>query len=44
LGNLYTGVDNTKALDHYQKALWITRSHSDKVIIERNIERLKKML
>jgi RNA polymerase sigma-70 factor (ECF subfamily) len=41
LGNLYTGVDNMKALEHYQKALKLTHSNSDKVIIERNIERLK---
>jgi RNA polymerase sigma-70 factor (ECF subfamily) len=41
LGNLYTDVDNMKALQHYQKALGLTHSNSDKVIIERNIAHLK---
>jgi RNA polymerase sigma-70 factor (ECF subfamily) len=41
LGNLYTDVDNAKALEHYQKALSLTNSNSDKVTIERNVQKLK---
>jgi RNA polymerase sigma-70 factor (ECF subfamily) len=41
LGNLYTGVDDAKALTHYQKALALANSNSDKAIIEKNIERLE---
>jgi RNA polymerase sigma-70 factor (ECF subfamily) len=41
LGNLYTDVDDTKALEHYQKALTLTNSNADKAIIERNIARVK---
>lgn len=43
MGNLYTDVDDTKALAHYQKALALTNSNSDKAIIEKNIERLKHL-
>ena len=42
LGNLYTDVDNTKALEHYEKALSLAQSNSDKATIQRNIERLKE--
>ena len=43
LGNLYTDVDNAKALAHYQKALSLTNSNSEKATIARNIERVKDM-
>jgi len=43
LGNLYTDVDNAKALAHYQKALSLTNSNSDKATIARNIERVKDL-
>ncbi|MGN6530336.1 MAG: RNA polymerase sigma factor [Ginsengibacter sp.] len=43
LGNLYTDVDNTKALEHYQKALRLAHSNSDKATIARNIGRLKEL-
>lgn len=38
LGNLYTDIDNAKALQHYQKALGLTSSNSEKVTIVKNIE------
>ena len=43
LGNLYTDVDNEKALQHYQKALSLTSSHADKATIEKNMERVREM-
>lgn len=42
LGNLYTGLDNAKALTHYHTALSLARSDADKVIIGRNIEELSR--
>ena len=42
LGNLYTDVDNEKALEHYQKALSLTNSHADKETIEKNMERVRE--
>lgn len=42
LGNLYTDVDNTKALEHYEIALSLTNSNADKATIARNIDRLKE--
>ena len=42
LGNLYTDVDNEKALEHYQKALCLTNSHADKETIEKNMERVRE--
>ncbi len=41
LGNLYTDVDDAKAVEHYEKALHLTHSNSDKALIKRNIERVK---
>lgn len=40
LGSLYTGVDNEKALNHYTKALSLTDSEANKIMIRRNIERI----
>jgi RNA polymerase sigma factor (sigma-70 family) len=42
LGNLYTNYDNSKALKHFQKALSLARSASDKSTITKNIDGLKK--
>ena len=44
LGNLYTGVDNQKALQHYQTAMTLATSASDKATMAGNIERLKKVI
>ncbi|KAA9038361.1 RNA polymerase subunit sigma [Ginsengibacter hankyongi] len=43
LGNLYTDVDNEKALQHYQKASTLTSSHADKTTIEKNMKRVRAM-
>lgn len=40
LGNLYTGIDNKKALQHFQTALNLSHSSADKATISKNIERL----
>lgn len=40
LGNLYTDVDNAKALEHYKAALALAASASDKEVISRNISKL----
>lgn len=40
LGNLYTSVDNAKALQHYQASLHLAKSTSDKAAILQNINRL----
>ena len=40
LGNLYTDIDNIKAIQHFQTALQLTKSISDKATINKNIERL----
>ncbi len=41
LGNLYIGYDNAKALRHFETALTLARSASDKATIIKNIEGLK---
>ncbi|UUF12379.1 MULTISPECIES: RNA polymerase sigma factor [Flavobacterium] len=41
LGNLYTHIDNKKALEHFEKALQLASSVSDKNIIKQNIDILK---
>ncbi|HYG40460.1 MAG TPA: sigma-70 family RNA polymerase sigma factor [Cytophagales bacterium] len=41
LGNLYTGLDNEKALTHYTTALQLAKSLMDKATITRNIDRLQ---
>jgi RNA polymerase sigma-70 factor (ECF subfamily) len=40
LGNLYTGVDDKKALAHYETALVLAVSDTDKGVIVRNIAKL----
>jgi RNA polymerase sigma factor (sigma-70 family) len=40
LGNLYTDIDNSKAIQYFQTALQLTKSISDKATINKNIERL----
>jgi len=40
LGNLYTNVDDTKALLHFNKALKLARSQADKSAITKNIQAL----
>jgi len=41
LGNLYTGIDNKKAIQNFEKALQITNSPADKAIIIKNINSIK---
>lgn len=41
LGNLYTDIDNKKAVEHFEKALQLASSVSDKNIIKQNIGKLK---
>ncbi len=40
LGHLYSGVDNQKALTHYQAALQLAKSDADKATIRKNIVQL----
>ncbi|MEP7255873.1 MAG: DUF6596 domain-containing protein [Ferruginibacter sp.] len=40
LGNLYSDLDNKKALQHFQMALNLARSNADKASITKNINRL----
>lgn len=40
LGNLYADIDNIKAIQHFQTALQLTKSISDKATISKNIMRL----
>jgi RNA polymerase sigma-70 factor (ECF subfamily) len=40
LGNLYTNIDNSKALQHYQSAFNLAKSPADKIAISKNMERL----
>jgi RNA polymerase sigma factor (sigma-70 family) len=42
LGNLYTDIENNKAIDHFRTALQLTKSISDKATIHKNIERLSR--
>ncbi|MBO9611758.1 MAG: sigma-70 family RNA polymerase sigma factor [Dyadobacter sp.] len=41
LGNLYTGIDNARAVAHYETAIKLAHSESDKAILFRNIARLQ---
>ena len=41
LGNLYVDLNNQKALQHFEKALSLTNSTSDKATLTKNIQRLK---
>jgi RNA polymerase sigma-70 factor (ECF subfamily) len=41
LGNLYTGIDGTRALEHFPVAFNLAKSNADKTTIQKNIDRLK---
>lgn len=41
LGNLYTEIDSKKALQHFETALSLAKTTSDKNVISRNIEQLQ---
>lgn len=41
LGNLYTGLDNKKAIQHFETAYQLAQSQADKATMRRNMERLK---
>lgn len=41
LGNLYTGIDQAQAVAHYETAIQLAHSESDKAILFRNIARLQ---
>ncbi len=40
LGNLYTDIDNTKAIQHLQTALKLALSEADKAIIKRTLDKI----
>jgi RNA polymerase sigma factor (sigma-70 family) len=40
LGELYTGMDNLKAREHFQQALTLAKTANDKLIIQKKIDRL----
>jgi RNA polymerase sigma-70 factor (ECF subfamily) len=40
LGNLYTGLDNKKALQHFETAYKLAQSQADKATMRKNMERL----
>lgn len=40
LGNLYTGIDNEKAIQYYQVALKLANSNTDKMLIKKHIRSL----
>lgn len=42
LGNLYSGYDNQKALQHFQTAFGLAKTNSDKNIINKNMLELSK--
>lgn len=41
LGNLYSGIDSKKALQHFETAIGLAKTTADKNIISKNIEQLK---
>lgn len=41
LGNLYTGINEAQAVAHYEEAIRLAHSESDKAILFRNIARLQ---
>ncbi|MCD9016610.1 RNA polymerase sigma factor [Parachryseolinea silvisoli] len=43
LGNLYTGIDNRKALQHFETAANLTISAADKATLQRTIARLLEL-
>ena len=44
LGDLYSGVDNEKALQHFQLSLSTARSNAEKAVITKNISRLNAVV
>ena len=44
LGNLYTDLDNNKALQHFETALTLTHSNADHSILKKNINNLIKKI
>ena len=42
LGELYTGIDNTKAISHFQYALELAKSKDDKMHISKKILRCRQ--
>src|SRR6187455_2718147 len=40
LGELYTNIDNKKAKDHFQKALGLAKTQTDKQTIQKRVEKL----
>jgi RNA polymerase sigma factor (sigma-70 family) len=40
LGNLYTGIDHTKARQHFETALTLAHSAADKAVISKNLKML----
>lgn len=42
LGNLYTDINDDKALQHYATALKLANSAADRTLMEKNIEQLKQ--
>jgi RNA polymerase sigma factor (sigma-70 family) len=40
LGELYTGIDNTKSKQHFEQALTLARTAADKQVIEKKLARL----
>ena len=41
LGELYTGVDNKKAMNNFKKALMLAKTQTDKQTIQRNMDRIR---
>lgn len=44
LGNLYTNIDDRKAVQHYETALELANSPADKALMEKNIAQIKLRL
>jgi len=44
LGNLYTGIDDGIAVQHYNRALALTDSEVNKAMIQRNIQRIQGVI
>ena len=42
LGYLYSDTDSTKAIEHYEQAIKLTKSKSEKQILTKEIKRLKE--
>ncbi|PZF72762.1 RNA polymerase sigma factor [Taibaiella soli] len=40
LGYLYTGLDSNKALEHYRKAILLTKSEAERKVLEKQVFRL----